>query len=359
MSRIENLVFSALIFLMAACTQMKSNALSSTEGSRSLPPSPVPAPPSTPGTPGGTTTPVLGATLAEQYPRDVGIASDSSVVWSEHFNAGSLTAVLSRYDNYVNVGGMALVQDAPSNSSSPTSIRLTSSPANPATDFYKNFANDGPGHDELYFRWYVKYQPGVEWHHSGVWFGGYYPALDYPSPHAGELPQGNDRFSISVEPVHGFGPTKKFDFYNYWMNEHHNASTTTYWGNPIINQDSFTVNEGSWNCIEVRLKLNSDMNSASGGMLELWKNNVLVQSFNPTGPAGYWVHDKYCTTGNTTAQCAYSPTAQGPVNLQMRTTQNLNINYFWPQNYITSGSAGSLWFSNMVVATRRVGCLAP
>src|SRR6185436_9828410 len=104
-----------------------------------------------------------------------------------------------------------------------------------ASDFYKNL---GTGYDEVYMRWYVKYQAGVLWHHSGVWFGGYNPASNWPSPHAGEKPSGMDRFSISVEPVWGSGTASpKFDFYNYWMNMHNNVSSGLFYGNPIINDN--------------------------------------------------------------------------------------------------------------------------
>jgi hypothetical protein len=76
-----------------------------------------------------------------------------------------------------------------------------------ATDLYKNLA---PGYDELFVRYYAKYQSGVEWHHTGVWVGSYNPALDYPSPQAGLKPNGDDRFSISFEPVSA-GPNPRMD----------------------------------------------------------------------------------------------------------------------------------------------------
>jgi ABC-type glycerol-3-phosphate transport system substrate-binding protein len=37
----------------------------------------------------------------------------------------------------------------------------------------------------------------------------------------------------------------------------------------------------------------------------------------------------------------------------------LTLNYFWPQNYVTQGPAGSVQYDDMVVATVRVGCLTP
>jgi hypothetical protein len=46
------------------------------------------------------------------------------------------------------------------------------------------------------------------------------------------------------------------------------------------------------------------------------------------------------------------------LDLQWRTTPSLQLNYFWPQNYITqSGVTGSMQFADMIVATKRVGCI--
>src|SRR5690606_41022996 len=46
-----------------------------------------------------------------------------------------------------------------------------------------------PDHDEWFVRWYVRYEDGVDWHHSGMWFGGYNPGMPYPrsEEHTSEL----------------------------------------------------------------------------------------------------------------------------------------------------------------------------
>ena len=43
--------------------------------------------------------------------------------------------------------------------------------------------------------------------------------------------------------------------------------------------------------------------------------------------------------------------------LQLRSAASLHLNAFWPQNYITAGTDGSVQFDDMVVAAQRVGCL--
>src|SRR5256884_6139129 len=113
---------------------------------------------------------------------------------------------------------MALVPDKPSRSCGAASMQLTAdgrNAATQATDLYKRLDT---GQDELYVRWYAKYQAGAPWHHTGVWFGGYNPPSDWPNPQAGIRPLGNDPVSFSVEPVWGNGgPQPGFHFFKHWM----------------------------------------------------------------------------------------------------------------------------------------------
>jgi hypothetical protein len=250
---------------------------------------------------------------------------------------------------------MALDSNVPAKSCGTHSLSLTSGGSASATDFYKKL----PDQEELFVRWYVKYQAGVAWHHAGVWFGGYNPPQSYPSPHAGTKPAGNDRFELAIEPIWGVGsPNPGFDFYNYWMEMHTCSSCAgAYWGNGLISKSSFTADDNAWVCVETHAKLNTDLTSTTGAILEAWKNDTLVQSFPETAGNGFWVQDHFCPVGADDSQCNYSATAPGPLDLQLRSTAALQLNYFWPQNYITSTEAGTLQFDDMVVATSRIGCL--
>jgi hypothetical protein len=292
--------------------------------------------------------------LAARYPCDQGIASDPAVVWVEDFEGGSVSAVTSRYNDYKNAGGMALVADRPSGSCGAASMRFTAGGSNPATDLYKRF---DAGHDELYVRWYVKYQAGAPWHHTGVWFGGYNPPSNWPNPQAGTKPNGDDRVSFSIEPVWGSGAANPvFDFYNYWMKMHTCSSCGgSYWGNALISRNAFTADDNGWACVEVHARLNTDMASDAGAALEVWKDDIPIQRFPETAGIGYWVQDHFCPAGADGAQCNYAPSAQGPSDIQFRSTTDLELNYFWPQNYITDPTAGSVWFDDMVVAKIRIG----
>jgi hypothetical protein len=300
------------------------------------------------------------ATLATKHPLDAGMATDPAVVHYENFSESSVAAVAARYSTVVNSAGMALVADHPANSPGTHSLRLTAGGSHASTYLYKNF---GAGYDELYFRYYIKYVGTGPWHHSGVWFGGYNPPLPYPYPHAGARPAGNDRYSIGFEPI----PTYKnspMDFYVYWRGMHSWMASPTgavgdYYGNTFVHDPELLTESNTWVCYEIHLKLNPVPTIGTGAMLQVWKNDTLVQSFDDSGPPGYWVRDKFCPNDAQGTECtAYRP-ASGALTLldqRWRTTTALKINYFWPQNYNTAAAASSLLLDDVVIAKERIGC---
>jgi len=288
------------------------------------------------------------------------MSSDPSVVWSENFEEGSVSAFTSRYSSYTNPAGMTLTTDHPANSSHQHSMELTAGGSNAATDFYKSF---GTGYDELWFRYYAKYVGSGPWHHSGFWFGGYNPPLPYPAPHAGVKPTGSDRYSIGLEPNPDV-TALPMDFYTYWMQMHSWKDNPTgavgdYWGNTLIHDAEFRMQSNTWVCYEVHLKLNPVPTNGSGAILEVWQNDSLIRRFDDTGPFGYWVKDKFCPSDADGPECtAYRPA--NPVlallNQQWRSTTALKINYFWPQNFNDASTKSSMLLDDMVVAKQRIGC---
>jgi len=303
------------------------------------------------------------AGLAAKYPGDTGIDKDPAVVFTENFEEGSVGAVTARYESK-KAAGLTLVADAPAKSTGKSSMRMTAGGSSPAaTDLYKKLPT---GYDELFVRYYVKYSAGAEWHHSGVWIGGYNPATDWPSPQAGLKPAGNDRFSVAIEPMgSGANPGPRLDFYNYWMKMHswmdQPSGSTAYWGNTLVHQKGFRVTDDTWMCVEIQVKVNPNPASAAGAILAVWKDDVLVQRFTDAAPLGYWIKDKYCPVGADSNECTDYPPPAGtkmiPLDLQYRNDASLRLNYFWPQNYITSGAAGNVWYDDIVIATQYVGCI--
>ena len=309
------------------------------------------------------------STLASKYPGDVGIGSDPSVVWNENFSEGSVSAIAARYATVVNTGGMALVADVPANNAASTkSISMVSGGSNDTTYLYKNFSQ---GYDEIYVRWYAKYVTQGPWHHVGMVFGGYNPALSYPYPRAGQKPAGNDSFHIYYEPNSGAAYNNWTDFYNYWMQMHSfdaNPVQGDYFGNQLVNDPASTTYGTGWHCYEVHLKLNTDMNSSTGAILELWIDDQPIIRYDDGGVAvggstaeelGYWTADKFCYLSNPSSICApYNPgSGYVTLNQQYRTTTALQTNFMWLENYNNYSTNNEVRYSNVVFATQRIGAI--
>jgi hypothetical protein len=294
--------------------------------------------------------------LSEEYPGDVGMESDPGVIWMENFEENSIGEILSRYEDYKNPDGMYLDNNTPAFSSGSQSLALIAGgDQEDATDFYKNFGEDG--YEQWYIRWYVKYQPDAEYHHTGVWFGGYWEPLNWPYPRAGTKPDGDDLFSIAVES----NPQGVLDFYNYWMRMHSwSDPPSSYWGNSLVHHSGCYYDD-EWICIEVYSKINPSLNSGDGAELTLWINDELIVDFTDTTGLGHWVADKFCTRESDLPSCTNYPPDEGeemiPLDLQVRIIEELKLNYLWPQNYTTSEGQTTVWFDDIVIATRRIGSL--
>ncbi|MBK7586385.1 MAG: hypothetical protein IPI67_40130 [Myxococcales bacterium] len=300
-----------------------------------------------------------GQTLSSKYPGDVGIENDPNVIWVENFEEASVQAVTTRYESS-QAKGLSLDAEVPSASKGKASGKFTANGSGPnAVDLYKKL----PGQAELYARYYARYGAGAEWHHTGVWLGGYNPASNWPNPQAGLKPNGDDRFSVSFEPMTK-APNPRMDFYNYWMKMHSwmdsPSGNTAYYGNSFVHQSAMTAKDNQWMCIEIHIKLNPSASSGAGAELGLWVNDQSVAQFTDTTPTGYWIKDKFCPNSADGTECTdYKPANPTlvPLDLQYRSTAALELNAFWPQNYITSGGAGSVWYDDMVLAKTRVGCI--
>jgi hypothetical protein len=292
------------------------------------------------------------------HPGDVGIAKDPAVIWSEDFEEADVATMFARYDDSKK-DGLAFDGDVPAKSGGKASAKLTASGDGPnAVDFFKKL----PDSEEAFIRYYAKYESNAPFHHTGVWVGGYNPASTYPNPQAGLKPNGDDRFSVSLEPLER-GVAPRMDYYNYYMKMHSWMDTpmgdTAYYGNSFMHDPAVTA-KNEWQCIELHIKLNPDPSSGMGAELGLWIDDVSVAQFSDSAPLGYWVKDKFCPDAATGTECTdYRPSDVTliPLDLQYRSTTALKINAFWPQNYITDPGSGSVWYDDMVVAKVRIGCL--
>jgi hypothetical protein len=317
---------------------------------------------------------VTGATattLATKYPGDIGIGSDPAVVWNENFSESSVSAVAARYSTVVNTGGMALVADIPAhNAASTKSISMVAGGSNDTTYLFTKFPQ---GYDEIYVRYYAKYVTKGPWHHVGMVFGGYNPALSYPYPKASQKPAGNDSFHIYYEPNSGNPYNNWTDFYNYWMQMHSfdaNPVQGDYFGNQLVNNPALTTYDSNWHSYEIHLKLNTDMGSSTGAILELWIDDQPIIRYDDSGvvagggsdeAGGFWSKDKFCYLSDPNSICApYNPgSGYIKLNQQYRTTTALKTNFMWLENYNNYSTNNEVRYSNVVFATQRIGAIRP
>ena len=297
------------------------------------------------------------AGLANKYPGDIGIESDPNVVFVENFEESSVSAVIARWDSYKRSDHMSLVSDVPPPSSGAASLLMTHVGGDgDAIDLYTRLL---PGYDELYFRFYVKIDTACNPIHHFVHMGGYNPPTAWPQGGAGQRPVGNDRLSTAIEP---HGTAWRWDYYAYWMEMRSwqtpegvpDGRPNPYYGNDFINDSSFSVTRGQWLCVEVMVKMNYPTTEHNGEMavwvdgLPWYKGGQLVSYLGEGFPNGYWLRDSW-----------YPDLGSGPFEgFRWRSVEELNLNFFWLETYITTAPAGyvsKVWFDDIVIAKEYIG----
>ncbi|MEO0069573.1 MAG: hypothetical protein ABIK18_02115 [candidate division WOR-3 bacterium] len=98
-----------------------------------------------------------GFGLSAKYPGDKGIERDPAVVFVENFEEGSLEAIKSRWENCSGIEIMSLSGDAPPGSAGKHSLLMTHiGGKGTGGHLYRRLL---PGYEELYVRFYVKFDP--------------------------------------------------------------------------------------------------------------------------------------------------------------------------------------------------------
>jgi hypothetical protein len=282
--------------------------------------------------------------LAARYPRDVGIERDPDVVMTEMFERGSVSEVAAAWSSSQNTAGMSLVSDVPAGSGGTRSLLMTAvGGTNTGGQLYKKLT---PGHEQIYFRYYIKYGSAGTYHHTGGWLGGYNPPTDWSQGGAGEKPTGTDRFQIGAEPANA---ALRFDLYTYWMNMRPSPSGD-YWGNTFIQDPAIVVRTDRWMCVEVMVKMNTPVSSNSGEMA-LWIDGVQIIHLREGAPLGRWNANMFFP----------DPSGVPFEGFRWRSVDLLNLNWIWLLYYTTgnpAGLVGRVWFDHVVVAKKYIGPLS-
>jgi hypothetical protein len=185
------------------------------------------------------------------------------------------------------------------------------------------------GIDTLFARFYVKFHKKTGYTHHLVNFGADRNPTPWPKGGAGRKPQGDQGFSVAIEP-NGLGgrsdPPGIWCFYSYWHDMRGG------WGN--IFYDSYEqIEPGRWHCVEVMIKANSSPEKADGEQA-LWIDGELKGHFR---------------------------------NFWWRTSKELKLNTIWLSYYVTEENmlrnrdflkderTMEIWFDDIIVATRYIG----
>lgn len=289
--------------------------------------------------------------IASRYRGDEGIAADPAVIFVETFDEGSIDAIAGRWDTADGRDIMTLSTDVPEGSADDASLLLTHKGGEgTGGQLYRRLL---PGHDVVFARFYVKFDPDcAPIHHFGTQLGGFNPPTPWPQGGAGERPDGSKRFTTGVEP---FGETWSWDFYTYWQGMHVHGDGR-YWGTPFLSGvDGPPVERGRWICVEMMVKTNDPATDSNGEQAfwidgRLWRVDGQVVSHIGQGfPKGRW------TGGWWHPDAAEQDAFEG---FQWRSTADLAANYVWAYLYITKAPVGHIskvWFDNIVVAGGYIG----
>lgn len=306
------------------------------------------------------------AGIASRYPGDRGIEKDPAVVFAETFESvRSMAELKQRWDNVKNAQIMSFSADVPAGSWGRQSLLMRHvGGKGSGGHLYRRLP---PGYDQLYVRFYVKFDPDCAPIHHFFHVGGYNPATPWPQGGAGRRPRGDERFSTGVEP---FGKAWRWDYYTYWMGMRGSPPRGQTWGNSFIRDPALRVERGKWICVELMMKMNRPVTAHTGEM-GLWIDGTLRSHLGPGFPRGKWVYDKFLP-GQGGSGIRWDDGHGGPARFSVRaggepfegfrwrSDERLKLNFVWVLLYITDAPpehVSKVWFDDIVVAERYIGPL--
>jgi hypothetical protein len=286
--------------------------------------------------------------LASRYRADQGIENDANVVFAENFEEGSLDAVKSRWESVQNAEIMSLSNDVPPASGGKHSLLMSHvGGKSNGGHLYRRLL---PGYEQLYVRFYVKFDRDCYPIHHFVHVGGYNPSTPWPQGGAGIRPAGNERFTTGVEP---YGRQWRWDFYSYWMGMRSSPDNKS-WGHDFINDKNLKAERDKWTCVELMMKMNNPVTEHNGEQA-IWidgkpwiKQGQIVSHLGEGFPRGKWVWDSFIP----------DPNGVPFEGFQWRSDENLKLNFLWILLYITDappGHVSKVWFDDIVAAKEYIG----
>ncbi len=268
-----------------------------------------------------------GMGLAAKFAGDLRIESHAAVIFADDFEAGELGA---KWDETNNRGGNVLSFVDESSSSSVLGRRSLKVVATLGKNNGGGFTKWFESSERLFIRFYTKLDKDCDYvHHfctlrankslqggerwSG--FGG-----------AGELPDGDNRFSTAIEPWGNWGkwtPPGRWNFYSYWHTMQASPDGK-YWGNGFRPEPQPDIVRDRWICVEFMLQHNTPGKD--------------------DGEQAYWIDGEL--------QAHWR-------GFNWRTSPSLWANAFTLESYVTDRwtkqSANIVYFDNVVIAKEYIG----
>jgi len=139
-----------------------------------------------------------GYGLSAKYPGDDGIEKDPAGIFVEKFEERTLDGLFRRWEDVTHREMISFSNGITKDSAGRESVLMTHvGGKGTGGHLYRRLL---PGYDEIFVRFYVKFDPDCFpiHHFSGV--AGYHPPTRWPQGGARERPRGNDSFSIKAEP---------------------------------------------------------------------------------------------------------------------------------------------------------------
>ena len=304
----------------------------------------VPGAGGSPGTGGSGGTVMSGTGLAVAYPGDVGIDAHPSVIFYEDFEDSSVDAMGAGWDSVTRGDTMSLIADIPAAAVAGSQALQMLVPAGNGVTGVTLYESLPTQQDTIYVRYYAKYNDRGDYHHTGMWLGGFNPPTQWPQGTAGITPNGSDFFHNALEPQ---GEGLELDQYAQWPGMDCWMPTPSCYGNNLMRGVRPSVASDEWNCFELMLKLNTP--GQSDGEFAVWINDELIQHLREGAPnmdrmgGGWWGPD---------------PNGDPFPGFNWRDTEDLGFNWIWLDFYVDSGPSSMSW-DQVVVAKEPIGCITP
>jgi hypothetical protein len=273
--------------------------------------------------------------LAAMYSKDADIGHDKAVLLHVDFEDGKIGAA---WDEVTRRKGREATNDADplQAENDPAIARGTrSAKVQLSKDGYEDVTLVKwlrPGHDELHMRHYVRYGKDYGYHgHGGSGFMADAGKGQFKG--AGKAPDGDKFFWATLEPIgpRDWPPPGALIFYAYWWKMKPDGRGN-HWGNWLQPNPDQVPKLESWTCVEWRVKTNTP--GQEDGELDCWIDGQKYGEFR---------------------------------EINWRSVDTLKVNkvqlslWLEAQGYVRAGggTTRTVWYDDIVVATKYIGPKAP